>query len=241
MEMEERIKKDIELFEKNIKRVRNERIRDMATRYYEDAKYYLMQKDYFTSFGCINYAHGLIDAILNRRTKMIEINGTIAAGKTCIIETLIEKLKYDYEIGVIISKFVGDEDKKRIEMHGIKAININTGNKCMDDVMLEETLEEFDNEPNLIFFENIDLTCPYIMENSKKLVVLDAVLGKNVIYKFPMAIQLADFVIINKIDLANATEIENEIKKITNASIIQTNCKSGEGMETLLEWIKKLL
>ncbi len=63
MEIEERIKKDIMLFEKNCKEINNKKILDMARRYYEDAKYYLGRKDYFTAFGCINYAHGLIDAV----------------------------------------------------------------------------------------------------------------------------------------------------------------------------------
>lgn len=63
MEMVDRIKKDIELFEKNFKEVKDDEIVDMAKRYYEDAKYYFSMGDYFTAFGCINYAHGLIDAI----------------------------------------------------------------------------------------------------------------------------------------------------------------------------------
>lgn len=63
MKMDERIKKDLELFEKHIDEIDDEKIKDMATRYYEDAKYYLSKKDLFTAFGCINYAHGLIDAI----------------------------------------------------------------------------------------------------------------------------------------------------------------------------------
>lgn len=63
MNMEERIEKDIKLFEKSIVEIRDDKIKDMALRYYKDAKYYLLKRDYFTAFGCINYAHGLIDAI----------------------------------------------------------------------------------------------------------------------------------------------------------------------------------
>jgi len=63
MKIEERIKKDIELFELNYIKVRNEKVKDMAIRYYNDAKYYLSKGDYYTAFGCINYAHGLIDAL----------------------------------------------------------------------------------------------------------------------------------------------------------------------------------
>ncbi len=72
MKIEDRIKKDIALFEKNIKEIDDEEIVDMARRYYEDAKYYFQKKDYFTAFGCINYAHGLIDALRIKLNKFGE-------------------------------------------------------------------------------------------------------------------------------------------------------------------------
>ncbi|MBA5942474.1 MAG: DUF357 domain-containing protein [Methanophagales archaeon] len=66
----ERIKKDIALFEKcmneldSISLASNEaEVICHAKRYYKDTKYYLEKEDYFTAFGCINYAHGLIDGI----------------------------------------------------------------------------------------------------------------------------------------------------------------------------------
>ena len=40
------------------------KIIELANQYYEDAKYYLGKKDFFTAFGCINYAHGLLDTII---------------------------------------------------------------------------------------------------------------------------------------------------------------------------------
>ena len=66
-----RIEKDIVMFEENIKKVNQEKLSDaqkktieLASQYYEDSKYYLEKKDYFTAFGCMNYAHGLLDAII---------------------------------------------------------------------------------------------------------------------------------------------------------------------------------
>jgi hypothetical protein len=66
----ERIKKDIALFEESMLKLDSvslatyeEKVVDQAKRYYEDTKYYLEKGDYFTAFGCINYAHGLIDGI----------------------------------------------------------------------------------------------------------------------------------------------------------------------------------
>ena len=63
-----RIQKDITMFEENIKKIKNDKnnikIIELANQYFEDSKYYLEKKDFFTAFGCINYAHGLLDAII---------------------------------------------------------------------------------------------------------------------------------------------------------------------------------
>gem|GEM_PF-588033 len=66
----ERIKKDIKLLEKNIKEMlhldfskEEKDIIQRAENYKEDSIYYLEKGDYITSFGCINYAHGLIDSL----------------------------------------------------------------------------------------------------------------------------------------------------------------------------------
>lgn len=65
-----RIKKDIELFTKNIKEIDSIELNEneietieRAKNYFEDTDYYLKKQDLITSFGCITYAHGLLDAI----------------------------------------------------------------------------------------------------------------------------------------------------------------------------------
>jgi len=68
---EKRIEEDIKLFYQNIKDVneteKNKEILDLAKRYCEDTKYFLEKKDYITAFGCINYAHGLLDALRKQK------------------------------------------------------------------------------------------------------------------------------------------------------------------------------
>jgi len=70
MEEVKRIKKDVELFAKNIKEVESinvidseKKIVEMAINYSKDTIYYLEKDDNLTAFGCITYAHGLLDAI----------------------------------------------------------------------------------------------------------------------------------------------------------------------------------
>lgn len=71
MDEKTRIQKDILMFEHNRTHIKEttmppsqKPIIELATQYYSDARYYTDKKDYFTAFGCINYAHGLLDAIL---------------------------------------------------------------------------------------------------------------------------------------------------------------------------------
>jgi hypothetical protein len=68
----ERITKDLTLFEQSLIEldsveltVEEKTVLAHAKRYYADTQYYLKMGDYFTAFGCINYAHGLVDCIRN--------------------------------------------------------------------------------------------------------------------------------------------------------------------------------
>jgi len=71
MDEKTRIEKDIVMFEENIPLLEGKKLTksqektvELAKQYYEDSKYYLDKSDFFTAFGCINYAHGLLDAIV---------------------------------------------------------------------------------------------------------------------------------------------------------------------------------
>ena len=71
MDEKTRIEKDIVMFDDNLAKINrselsesNNKIIELAIQYFSDSKYYLGKKDYFTAFGCINYAHGLLDSII---------------------------------------------------------------------------------------------------------------------------------------------------------------------------------
>jgi uncharacterized protein len=67
--IEKRIEKDIVTFYSNmgnIEKVKDKeslKVIELAKMYASDAKSYLTKKDFYTSFSCISYAHGLLDAI----------------------------------------------------------------------------------------------------------------------------------------------------------------------------------
>ncbi|MDE1833000.1 MAG: DUF357 domain-containing protein [Candidatus Micrarchaeota archaeon] len=63
-----RIEKDIRMFDDAVKTVKTEerelvRVVEMSKLYAKDSRSYLDKGDLFTSFSCISYAHGLLDAV----------------------------------------------------------------------------------------------------------------------------------------------------------------------------------
>ncbi|KZX12914.1 DUF357 domain-containing protein [Methanobrevibacter curvatus] len=70
MNEKERVEIDIKKLEESIDEIedinldKNEiQIIEKAKQYKTDSIYYLKKEDEFTSFGCITYAHGLLDAL----------------------------------------------------------------------------------------------------------------------------------------------------------------------------------
>ena len=67
-DIKKRIEKDILLFNENIKSVSSKdkllaRVIELSEMYAKDSKSYLDKGDFYTSFSCISYAHGLLDAV----------------------------------------------------------------------------------------------------------------------------------------------------------------------------------
>ena len=70
LESPEKIKKDIAKLERNLKEVENiefegleKDVYNRAIDYWNDSKYYLGKGEMRTAFGCIEYSHGLLDAL----------------------------------------------------------------------------------------------------------------------------------------------------------------------------------
>ncbi len=70
LETKEKIEIDISKLERNLKQVEGIDFTDLerevylrAVDYKNDSKYYLEKEDFRTAFGCIEYSHGLLDAL----------------------------------------------------------------------------------------------------------------------------------------------------------------------------------
>lgn len=178
--------------------------------------------------------------------KVIDVMGSIGSGKTSILEKIVGKLKGKYRIAVIAGDVTTTIDADRIKKHGVRSIQINTGNEChLDALMIRRAIKRINlDELDLIFIENVgNLICPadFPLGSHKRIVVVSVTEGPYMIRKHPMIIRGADVVVINKVDLAEAMEVNvnqliKDAKEVNpKAEVICTNAKSGEGIDNLIK------
>lgn len=178
--------------------------------------------------------------------KSVDIVGAIGAGKTAIIERIVEVLSKKYKILVICGDITTRVDADRIQSHDAETIQINTGRECaLNAYHIHQILKNKDlNNYNVVFIENVgNLICPsdFTLGTDKRITVVSTTEGEWVIEKHPMLFKMSDIAVINKIDLAerlgtNLEKMVHDAKEINpNIEVITTSAKTGENIEKLIE------
>jgi len=172
--------------------------------------------------------------------------GAIGSGKTLIIEKLADILKAKGKRPAAIAGDVsGDDDYTRFVAHGIPAANINTGKEChLDAHLVDHALEDLPlDDIDYLFIENVgNLVCPvdFPLGSNKRIVVISVTEGDDMVRKHPAIFAFSDIIIINKVDLAQAMEVdpkilERDAHRINpGAKIIMMDARHGKGMDELV-------
>jgi len=184
--------------------------------------------------------------------KLLAINlmSSPGSGKTSILESTIRALKECYRIGVIEGDLQTSLDADRIRALGVPSHQINTGTVChLDASMIARALEEFPIEGlNLLFIENVgNLICPssYYLGEDLRVVVCSVVEGADKPKKYPVMFNKADAVVLNKMDLIedSGADLQTLIRNVQEVSpqarIFALSCRTGEGMEGWLHWLRQ--
>jgi hydrogenase nickel incorporation protein HypB len=177
----------------------------------------------------------------------IDFMGSIGSGKTLLIESMVEKLLGTKRVGVIVGDVTGDSDYKRIKQHNVPVANINTGKEChLDAHLIEHGMGELDlTAIDVLFIENIgNLVCPadFSLGCDKRGVVISLTEGDDMVRKHPLIFQIADFVVINKIDLAGYVDADTnvllgDLQRIAPKKHFLTDAKHDQGIDELVQWL----
>jgi hydrogenase nickel incorporation protein HypB len=178
--------------------------------------------------------------------KTFEIVGAIGAGKTAILETLVERLKEKYRLALVTADVTTDIDADRIRRHGVKCTQISTGRECaLTASLLQDVLGKIPlNDIDILFVENVgNLICPadFIVGSDKRIVVVSITEGEHVVIKHPMLFKMSDIAVINKIDLQDVMDVDPE-KMVKDAleinpsiKVVLTSAKTSEGIDELID------
>ena len=177
----------------------------------------------------------------------VDILGAIGSGKTLLIERLIDRLKEKgLRAGAIAGDVAGHDDYDRFVSHGILAENISTGKEChLDAHLVQHAIEKLKLDAiDVLFIENVgNLICPvdFPLGADRRAVVISVTEGDDMVRKHPVMFAFADVVVINKIDMADAMEVDpnslvNDVKKVNpKAKIVLTDARHEKGIEELMD------
>jgi hydrogenase nickel incorporation protein HypB len=178
--------------------------------------------------------------------KAIDIMGAIGAGKTSLIEKLVDRLKSRYRIAAFKGDLTTTIDAEKISRHNVQVVAINTGKEChLDANLVRKAFQKLNLDSiDLLLIENVgNLICPaeFPLGSEKRMVIISVTEGPYMVVKHPFIFMDADVVAINKIDLASAMDVnvenlEADVKRINlKARVVLTNCRTGEGVDKVIE------
>jgi hydrogenase nickel incorporation protein HypB len=179
----------------------------------------------------------------------IDVMGSVGSGKTSVIEATVEELKGRCKIAMIAGDVATTIDADRVERHGVPTVQINTGKEChLDANLVEKALDKLDlDHLDILFIENVgNLICPgdFPIGAQRRVVVISVTEGPYMVVKHPLIFQTADVVVINKVDLASAMEVDPDalvgdaVKLNPRIKAVKASAKNGQGIAEFVKALK---
>lgn len=200
-----------------------------------------------------NRASLLRDELKEKGTFLLNVMSSPGSGKTTTLVKIINKLKNKYKIAVMEADIDSDVDAKTVSnMTGVESIQLHTGGMChLDADMTKQGIDSLDeNDYDLIILENVgNLVCPAEFDtgSSSNMCILSIPEGDDKPLKYPLMFEVSNFVLINKIDVLDYFDFdinkckENIKYRNKNADIFEISAKNGDGIDTVVSYISKLI
>ena len=173
------------------------------------------------------------------------------SGKTSLLEKTLGAVGGELNIAIVAGDVQTENDADRLKKAGGKLVRpIVTGGAChLDASMVSKALKELDlDETELLVIENVgNLVCPssYDLGEDMKVVVISTTEGDDKPLKYPAMFRRSSVMVVNKTDLLgmsdfNPEKVKANALKINGALVImETSCRTGDGLRTWFEWLKE--
>jgi hydrogenase nickel incorporation protein HypB len=179
----------------------------------------------------------------------VNVMGAPGAGKTTSIIRIAEKLK-DKNVSVIEGDIESNIDTVKLDRLGIDTQQINTAGAChLDAPAIARASDGLQVKPGaLLFIENVgNLVCPaeFLIGEHVKMLILTVADGSDKPYKYPLAFEKADAILLNKCDLLPYVDFDEEyfmrgVRALNKqAPVFKVSGKTGEGYQEVANWIEE--
>lgn len=172
------------------------------------------------------------------------------AGKTSFLLQILKNISKEFSVFVIEGDVASSVDAEKIASFGYPVHQINTEGAChLDAKSIGDVIDSMGIKgPGFVFIENIgNLICPTEFDLGESIRIVEASVpeGDDKPIKYPGIFKTADIIVLNKIDLLpyvefNMDNFVSAVRKLnTKAPIFNVSCKTGEGIEKVVSWLKK--
>ncbi|MBW0168020.1 MAG: hydrogenase nickel incorporation protein HypB [Vulcanococcus sp.] len=179
--------------------------------------------------------------------RTINLLSAPGSGKTALLEQLARHWPRP-PIGVIVGDLATDNDARRLQLAGARAVQIRTGDLChLDSALVDQAFSQLDcSGIDLLVIENVgNLVCPaaFDLGEQRRIALLSVTEGEDKPLKYPALFKSADAVVINKADLAEAvgfdrrSAIANLNAIAPQAALFELSARTGEGLDALIHWL----
>jgi len=198
------------------------------------------------------------DEIANENREILKQNNVYSlnllsspgSGKTTLLEKTLAKISKSINIAVVEGDVQTDNDAQRIAVLDVPVVQIVTNGGChLEAKLVQNAFDSFDIQNlDLLIIENVgNLVCPasYDLGENKKVVMVSTTEGDDKPLKYPSMFRVSDVLIINKIDLLEYVDFDikavrkNALSINPNLQIFELSCKTGEGLDEWIEWLKQ--
>lgn len=179
---------------------------------------------------------------------VLNVVSSPGSGKTTLIQKTLTMLSGRLRAAVIVGDLATDNDAARLRTAGCPVVQITTGTVChLEADMVARAASQLPLEAlDLLVIENVgNLVCPatYDLGEDLRVVLLAVTEGEDKPLKYPPMFHSADVALLNKMDLASATEfdrataLENLRRASPHATVFEVSGRSGLGLESWCDFL----
>ena len=202
-------------------------------------------------------ASELAERFAAARVLAVNLLSSPGAGKTSLLEETARRLGTELRLAAVEGDLATDRDARRLRAAGLPTRQINTGRGChLNARQVADALRDFDGDGraldletlDILFIENVgNLVCPaqFHLGERRRVVVSSTPEGDDKPLKYPVAFESADCVVLNKVDLLEATGFSCEAFRqyvrglAPRAPILELSCRTGAGLDAWLNWLRE--